>query len=472
MHPGIRLLVSSLAGSLLLGLALPASAQIFEPEHEREATERGAASAHQTTRAAEAAEKLRAEPAEVGYEEVLQHPDDVELNYRFANAQVRRGDLKGASATLERILLLAPELAKVRLFQAIVLYRLDDLDGAARELERVAEGITDEELLATVHEYQRRIRRRQRRTRGLFTLSAGAGWDSNRNSAPRSGTLLVRDIRFRLGDGATEKDDASYTGIGELAVERDVGSQEQHTLFARVGTYQVEQDDLHRFDLRSGSAELGLRYRTQPVDWTFRLLGNLVDLSSEKFVRTLAGEARGERRLSPQMRGRAIFRFESLDYDGISDSPRAYLRTGLETTVGGELDFVHSPSHFSLLSLGLRNRSAKKRYYSYYGPLVGVQHTWLPGGGQFVVGTVTFDWNRYKDAQTFLSTKIRRESLVRSRLLYGAPLSFLSAGLLRGPVGESVLSLSAEYLWVSSNLPNFTYDNVKLGFLLTRHWEL
>ena len=81
------------------------------------------------------------------------------------------------------------------------------------------------------------------------------------------------------------------------------------------------------------------------------------------------------------------------------------------------------------------------------------------------------DWNRYKDAQTFLSTKIRRDLEVRSRLTYGAPLAFLSLGTLGGELGDIVFSLSGEYFWTSSNLPNFTYDNLKLGFLFTKRWE-
>lgn len=38
-------------------------------------------------------------------------------------------------------------------------------------------------------------------------------------------------------------------------------------------------------------------------------------------------------------------------------------------------------------------------------------------------------------------------------------------------MGDVVFSLSSEYLWVSSNIPNFTYDNLKLGFLFTKRWE-
>lgn len=460
-----------LSAALTAGATLPAFAQVRSSDQERESIERSSETGREALEAAREAERLTASGAGVTYADVLANPDDATLNYRWANAQVARGDLKGAAATLERILLLAPELAQVRLFRAIVLYRLDDLAGAETELETLRATQLTAELAATAADYARRIDRRQQQLRGSFSLSGGAQFDDNRTSSPHSDTLLIRDFRFQLGDGATEDDDYAYLAIGDLSFERDVGAQEQHTLFGRLTYYNAEQEKLDRFDVRSAGMDVGLLYRTRPIDWTFKLSSSLVDLSSEKFVRTLGGEIRAERRLSPTTLGRALARLEYFDYDGIPDSPRAYQRTGFESTLGSELEVTLSPSHRTLLALGVRNRSADKRFYSHYGPTGGVQHTWLPGGGQFVVAGATLDWNRYKDAQTFLSTKIRRELEVRSRLLYGAPLSFLSAGLLGGTVGDVVLSLTGEYLWVSSNLPNFTYDNLKLGFLVTKRWD-
>lgn len=475
MSRSAALFVATIGTLLVSAAALlvptTAASQVFQPERERESTERSSEVGREAARGAAEAERFDAKDTGLTYADVLAAPDDVELNYRWANQQVADGDLKGAAATLERILLLQPDLVPVRVFHAIVLYRLDDLAGAEAELERVRGAQLDATLAATVDEYRRRIDRRQRRTRGAFSISGGAQYDSNRNSAPKSDSLLIRDFRFQLGDGVTEDDDYAYLAITDVGFQHDLGSQEQHTLFGRLSYYNAEQENQEIFDVRSASAEMGLLYRTQPIDWTFSLSGGLVDLSSEKFVRSLAGEIRAQRRLGPRSLGRALTRLEYFDYDGIPNSFRAYERTGFETTAGFEVETTWTPAHRTLASLGGRNRSADVRYYSHIGPTGGIQHTWLPGGGQFVIGSVTLDWNRYKDAQTFISTKIRREIEIRSRVLYGAPLSFLSAGLLGGGVGDIVLSLNAEYLWVSSNIPNFTYDNLKVGFLFTKRWD-
>src|SRR5690606_33117951 len=62
-------------------------------------------------RGSEAAERQLPTGPRVTLEQVLAAPDDLELNYRFAQTQIADGDLRGAMSTLERILLTRPELA-------------------------------------------------------------------------------------------------------------------------------------------------------------------------------------------------------------------------------------------------------------------------------------------------------------------------------------------------------------------------
>ena len=71
----------------------------------------------------------------VTYEDVLKDPNNIALNVRYAQDQIARGEVLGAAATLERILLMNPKLPDVRLLYAVVLYRLDSLDEAQRELD-------------------------------------------------------------------------------------------------------------------------------------------------------------------------------------------------------------------------------------------------------------------------------------------------------------------------------------------------
>ena len=68
---------------------------------------------------------------------MLADPDNLELQSAVCPHQVAQGNVRGAAATLERILLIDPDLAQVRLFYAVVLFRLGNIDEAEQEFRRV-----------------------------------------------------------------------------------------------------------------------------------------------------------------------------------------------------------------------------------------------------------------------------------------------------------------------------------------------
>ena len=102
---------------------------------------------------------------DVTYAEVLGNPDNIELNVRFALTQIRQGNVRGAGATLERILLIAPNIAEIRILYAVVLFRLDNLDEAEREMKMVLELPLSPELRGQIDDYLAQIETRRKRTR-------------------------------------------------------------------------------------------------------------------------------------------------------------------------------------------------------------------------------------------------------------------------------------------------------------------
>src|SRR5262245_17466219 len=61
------------------------------------------------------------------FDQVLTAPDDPQINLSFATQEADDGHLLNAAAALERLLLAHPNAHSVRLFYAVVLYRLNDL---------------------------------------------------------------------------------------------------------------------------------------------------------------------------------------------------------------------------------------------------------------------------------------------------------------------------------------------------------
>ncbi|NNL65641.1 MAG: hypothetical protein HKP30_05320, partial [Myxococcales bacterium] len=186
----------------LWALGLPAAAQNAATEEESRRLRRGGATAGVVRDAGEeAAELARFAGEDVSYADVLADPDDIATSYQWARRQVREGELRGAAATLERILLLRPDLAAVRLLYAVVLYRLDSLAEASRQLEILSDGPLRPAERAEVARYQKTLRRASRRTRFDTSLSFGTNYETNRNSAPMSGTRQIQlgPARLELG---------------------------------------------------------------------------------------------------------------------------------------------------------------------------------------------------------------------------------------------------------------------------------
>ena len=113
------------------------------------------------------------------FEAVLAAPDDETLNLAYAREQASLGNLALAASALERILILEPNRHSVRLFHAVVLYRLGDLQGAKDELRRLEAVQLTPFQRAEAESYSRRI------DRGLATrsfsgsLSAGVAYEDD-----------------------------------------------------------------------------------------------------------------------------------------------------------------------------------------------------------------------------------------------------------------------------------------------------
>src|ERR1700733_13066917 len=77
------------------------------------------------------------------FDQVMQAPDDVDLNIAYAKSMADSGHLLSAAAALERVLMLKPNAASVRLLYAVVLYRLHDPPRATRQLAMASRGGAD-----------------------------------------------------------------------------------------------------------------------------------------------------------------------------------------------------------------------------------------------------------------------------------------------------------------------------------------
>lgn len=420
-------------------------------------------------RAAQEAKKRTAleAGADVTYEQVLDRPDDVDLNYRYALAQVRRGNLRSAAATLERILMVNPDLPKVRLVYAVVLFRLDNLDDAQRQLDALQPQAMPDSLRAELNEYVRQIRRRRRATHFNALVGAGFDYDDNRNAAPASGRRLFFDTPITLNSDSTRKSDTAKTMLASVGVKRDLGFQAGHLAFADYSYYRAEQTHQRILNLQNHAADVGAVYKAGWADVTPTLEFDHLLLTQTTYLRSRAARLRLERKFTPRFAGFAETAYTRQEYNRTLVVVSGDERTGDKIEGTGGAGYALTPTMNLSGSYTHVEQGAAAKFDAYRRESVMVSHSWLLGRGQFLLSAVIVNSDRYRQAEAAVSQSNRRDYAQRARVTYGAPLS-----LIAKPLGDMVWTLTYEYYHALSNLPNYSYSNNKLSTLLTYKWEI
>ncbi|MFA5168792.1 MAG: hypothetical protein WC530_09720, partial [Candidatus Omnitrophota bacterium] len=265
----------------------------------------------QSARVAEKSEeKAAADKYRTGvtYEDILKDPDNIELNARYAQDQIARGELLSAAATLERILLVNPNLVDVRLLYAVVLYRLDSLNEAQKELNALKTVTLPSVIRDQLNDYEKKIKRRKRRTHFGLRQSNGWGYDTNRNASPHSKQQLAWDVALPVEGTNVRRADTHFLNVTTVDVSHDLGFQAGHTVFGNFTYFLQEQTNVHSLDLGSFQYELGGTYKSKYLNFTPSFFYNYLFLSSESFLRSQGGNFLFEKDLTKKLNAFYDFR--------------------------------------------------------------------------------------------------------------------------------------------------------------------
>lgn len=200
------------------------------PSHAQSQSE---SSPPQSERRADGSGSTSAETAQASYDRLyqrmLENPRDLDLMFDFAQLAVRLGETEQAITTYERMLLVNPDLPRVKLELGALYYRIGSTQTARGYFEQVMEKPDiPEPVRRRVEAYLARIDDTQNRHDFLVATSAGVRYQTNATAAP--------------------DDDAVLTPFGVAKLTEDFQNQADWSLFA-------SQYVRHRYDLRTGLGE-------------------------------------------------------------------------------------------------------------------------------------------------------------------------------------------------------------------------
>jgi hypothetical protein len=470
---GARPALGAFSAILFSALAGTAVAQTTSPQIERDTREPGRTT--ETTVRGSDTQRESLGPVstfagrDVTFEEVLKDPDNLELNYAFALTQVRQGDLLGALSTLERILLRNPGVPRVRLLYAIVLFRLNAVQEAERELDNVLKLQMDDGLRRELEYYRGQVKRSQQATKFTAIVRFGWNYDSNRNAAPLT-RGIVSSGSFVSVPGEVETH--SLETFARLEVEHDLGFQARHRLIASAtGLYDLSLKS-DRFTLGAIDVRGGIALDLRPIEVRIQPHYRWAHLEDDTVLQATGGSIRVDWPTKQDLHFFAYFQGEYQVFNATNRADVSRERTGAEWRGGAGVRWTIVPEHRVTLSAAGIRKEARAGFFDYTGAQVGLEHGWLLGRGMFLLSSASWEGQWYDEADPNINSTKREDNILRLRTIFGIPFATLTGWTTAPrPLRDVGISVGFEYSRAFSNIDNFRFHNYRVTGALTKRFD-
>ena len=186
--------------------------------------------------------------------QILQKPNDLDLNLKYAQQQGKMGNFKQTISTLERLTMLYPDNVEIKLYLLSILVQVDSPEKANSIIEEMKlRRDLEPEDLETLVEIEEELKDREPSLwRITADLSVGALYTDNVNSVSK--TRLKYDSDSVVGFNSAKYDRTLSGGLG-LSATRPIGEESSLLLNASHSSseqYQETDDDFQSYGFTLG----------------------------------------------------------------------------------------------------------------------------------------------------------------------------------------------------------------------------
>jgi tetratricopeptide (TPR) repeat protein len=404
------------------------------------------------------AESLR-QSYDEAFQEMYKDVGDLDKTFRFAELAAQVGDLEGAIAALERMLLLDPNLPTVRMQLGVLYLRLESYGMAYAYLSEVRD---DEQVPSEVREQAEnlisQIDAAVSSHKLSSTLMAGVRYQSNANGGPLSGNILLFGESATLDDQYTQQADWDVNATGQFGYIYDFRTEPATTLNVDLSIYANRQNEQSEIDtklleLKAGGGFLLSTDLEQSLELKPFLVANDLSLNSVGTFSGFGGGLTVSRRLSKTRSWNIEARYVERDYDDAAqaglEGPRTRVTFSHTASISERMTGVVSAFAFDE---NAKDNFAAYRQYSLSGTLQRILDppgvlSLQPWIGSLVLG---YSDKAYQAASAAIDPNtIRSDGTLSTSASLTIPLWFNTA-----------LVTVIGYTDVDSNLPNYTNQNL------------
>ena len=192
------------------------------------------------------------------FQETLDKPGDLDVLFRYATLATQVGDLEGAISALERMLLINPDLPRVRLELGVLYYRLGSYEAARTYFDTALQSPSvPAEVRAKAEQYLTEIASKSRVSTFSGEVFLGWRYQSNANLGPATSRVLLFGQAANLNQAGLGTPDWGAVGSIQLRHTYDFGNQDKsqlETLFTAYGNrqFQLSAANVSLVNLTSG----------------------------------------------------------------------------------------------------------------------------------------------------------------------------------------------------------------------------
>jgi hypothetical protein len=213
------------------------------------------------------------------------------------------------------------------------------------------------------------------------------------------------------------------------------------------------------------------------VNVTLQPTHTRIRLADQSYYEATGGRFRLDKKVDKSFDVYADYTGVYENFRGITTSPTSVDRTGGRQEIHAGFTWTVTPTLQLNFEYDYIRKNTRESYVAYDGYQLQGNLTYLMDGGQFLLISASGERDVYDDADPFVSAMRRRDTIMRWRGTYGAPLGFFAdlasgdAGTLPDYIADITFTGAVEWLDSASILPNYDYSNLRAQFLVTKRWD-
>ena len=175
-------------------------------------------------------------------QEMLRQPANLDVLFKFASLASQTGDLEGAVSALERMLLINPELPRVRLELGVLYYRLGSYEVARTYLASALKSPNlPPEVRSRADQFMAEVVSKEKPSKFSGEFFLGFRYQSNANLGPTTGNVLLFGQVASLNQQAVGSPDWGVVSSAQIRHTYDLGRQDKSQIETTFSSYVNRQ---------------------------------------------------------------------------------------------------------------------------------------------------------------------------------------------------------------------------------------